>query len=70
MRLEAVAALLGHQTLQMTARYARIANRTVAAEYQAVTAKVEALYAQPGELAAVMRPGFGGGFSGWYSQVL
>ena len=52
MRLEAVAALLGHQTLQMTARYARIANRTVAAEYQAVTAKVEALYNQPTHLAA------------------
>jgi site-specific recombinase XerD len=52
MRLEAVAALLGHQTLQMTARYARIANRTVAAEYQAVTAKVEALYNQPGPLNA------------------
>jgi site-specific recombinase XerD len=50
MRLEAVAALLGHQTLQMTARYARIANRTVAAEYQAVTAKVEALYNQPSPL--------------------
>jgi integrase len=50
MRLEAVAAMLGHQTLQMTARYARIANRTVAAEYQAVTAKVEALYNQPNRL--------------------
>ncbi len=41
MRLEAVAALLEHQTRQMTARYARIANRTVAAEYQVVTAKVD-----------------------------
>jgi integrase-like protein len=45
MRLEAIAALLGHRTLRMTIRYARIANRTVADEYQAVTAKVEALYA-------------------------
>ena len=50
MRLEAIAALLGHRTLRMTIRYARIANRTVADEYQAVTAKVEALYAQPGAL--------------------
>ena len=52
MRLEAIAALLGHRTLRMTIRYARIANRTVADEYQAVTAKVEALYAQPGTLGA------------------
>ena len=43
MRLEAIAAL--HKSLRMTMRYARIANRTVADEYQAVTAKVEALYA-------------------------
>ena len=46
MRLEAIAALLGHRTLRMTIRYARIANRTVADEYQAVSAKVEALYAE------------------------
>ena len=46
MRLEAIAALLGHRTLRMTIRYARIANRTVADEYQAVTAKVEALYSE------------------------
>jgi integrase len=45
MRLEAIAALLGHRTLRMTIVYARIANRTVRDEYQAVTAKVEALYA-------------------------
>ena len=45
MRLEAIAALLGHKSLRMTMRYARIANRTVADEYQAVTTKVEALYA-------------------------
>ena len=37
MRLEAIAALLGHRTLRMTIRYARIANRTVADEYQAVS---------------------------------
>ena len=46
MRLEAIAALLGHRSLRMTIRYARIANRTVADEYQAVTAKVEALYSE------------------------
>jgi len=46
MRLEAIAALLGHRSLRMTVVYARIANRTVADEYQAVTAKVEALYSE------------------------
>lgn len=50
MRLEAIAALLGHRTLRMTIRYARIANHTVADEYHAVTAKVEALYANPAVL--------------------
>jgi integrase len=52
MRLEAIAALLGHRTLRMTIRYARIANRTVADEYQSVTAKVEALYAPSTSLGA------------------
>jgi integrase len=52
MRLEAIAALLGHRTLRMTIRYARIANRTVANEYHAVSAKVEALYAEPAVLDA------------------
>jgi integrase len=52
MRLEAIAALLGHRTLRMTIRYARIANRTVADEYHSVSAKVEALYAQPPTLGA------------------
>jgi integrase len=47
MRLEAVAALLGHRSLAMTMTYARIADRTVADEYHAVSDKVEALYAQP-----------------------
>jgi site-specific recombinase XerD len=47
MSLEAIAELLGHRSLDMTRRYARIANRTVAAEYEAVSAKVEALYNQP-----------------------
>ena len=44
MSLEAIAAMLGHRSLDMTLRYARIANRTVADEYFAVTDKVEALY--------------------------
>ncbi len=51
-RLEAIAALLGHRTLRMTIRYARIANRTVADEYHAMSAKVEALYAEPPVLDA------------------
>ncbi len=44
MRLEAVAALLGHKTLEMTMTYARIADRTVADEYFAVTDQIENLY--------------------------
>jgi site-specific recombinase XerD len=46
MTLEAIAALLGHRSLDMTLRYAKIANRTVADEYFAVSEKVEALYGQ------------------------
>jgi integrase len=52
MSLDAIAALLGHKTLAMTMVYARIADRTVANEYFAVTAKVEALYEQPAQLPA------------------
>ncbi len=51
MSLDAIAALLGHKTLAMTMIYARIADKTVADEYFAVTEKVEALYGQPRELA-------------------
>jgi len=47
MSLEAIAAMLGHRSLDMTLRYAKIASRTVADEYFAVTEKVEALYGQP-----------------------
>lgn len=47
MSLEAIAALLGHASLSMTMTYARISDRTVANEYFAVTAQVEALYTQP-----------------------
>jgi hypothetical protein len=41
MSLEAIAAMLGHRSLDMTLRYAKIANRTVAEEYFAVADKVE-----------------------------
>ncbi len=46
MSIEAVAAMLGHHSLDMTLRYAKIANRTVADEYFAVTEKVDPLYEQ------------------------
>lgn len=52
MSLEAIAALLGHRTMAMTMVYARIADRTVANEYFAVSEKVEALYGQEQELPA------------------
>jgi hypothetical protein len=50
MSLEAIAAMLGHRSLDMTLRYAKIASRTVADEYFAVTGKAEALYSQPAAL--------------------
>jgi hypothetical protein len=52
MRLEATAALLGHRSMEMTLIYARIANRVVADEYQAISAKIDALYGQQPELPA------------------
>ena len=52
MSLEAIAAMLGHSSMDMTLRYARIANRTVAEEYFAVTDKVDALYTDPAHLPA------------------
>ena len=52
MSLEAIAALLGHRSLTMSLVYARIADRTVAGEYFAVTEKVEALYDQTKHLPA------------------
>ena len=52
MSLEALAALLGHKSLSMTLVYARIADRTVAEEYFAVSERVEALYDRPKELPA------------------
>ena len=52
MRLEAISALLGRRKMEMTLIYARIANRVVADEYAAVSAKIDALYGQPPELPA------------------
>jgi integrase len=52
MSIEAIAALLGHRSLDMTMTYARIADRTVADEYFSVTEKVEALYSQAPRLPA------------------
>src|SRR6201981_1077464 len=52
MRLEAIAALLGHQKMEMTLIYARIANKVVADEYAQVSAKIDALYGQPPALPA------------------
>jgi site-specific recombinase XerD len=46
MRLEAIAALLGHRSLEMTLVYARITDRVVADEYAAVSAQIDALYGQ------------------------
>ena len=58
MSLEAIAALLGHKTMTMTLVYARIADRTVAEQYFAVTEKVEALFQQqkPAVLPAADEP--------------
>ncbi|HZT66872.1 MAG TPA: tyrosine-type recombinase/integrase [Acidimicrobiales bacterium] len=47
MRIEAVAELLGHRDIRMTLVYARMANRTVADQFAAVSAKVDALYVDP-----------------------
>jgi integrase len=46
MRLEAIAALLGHRSMEMTLTYARIGDRVVADEYAAVNAQIDALYGQ------------------------
>jgi site-specific recombinase XerD len=52
MRLEAIAALLGHRSMEMTLVYARIADRVVADEYHAISEKIDALYGQELELPA------------------
>jgi integrase/recombinase XerD len=50
MSLEAIAALLGHNTLRMTLVYARIADRSVAEAYDKVTDQIDALYNKPAGL--------------------
>lgn len=55
MSLEAIAALLGHRSLTMTLIYARIANRTVHDQYVAVSAGLDALYADAA-LGTIDRP--------------
>ena len=54
MRLEAIAALLGHRSMEMTHTYARIADRVVADEYESVSTQIDALYGTvaPGALPA------------------
>ena len=47
MSLEAIAALLGHRSPGMTLRYAKIASRTVADEYFAVSEKSRPSTASP-----------------------
>jgi hypothetical protein len=47
MRIDAIGQMLGHKTLGMTLIYARIANRTVADEFRAVSDQVDALYDDP-----------------------
>jgi site-specific recombinase XerD len=49
MSLEAIAALLGHKSMDMTLVYARISDRTVADEYFRVTEAVEAHYRHTGK---------------------
>src|SRR5262249_58891561 len=52
MSLEAIAAMPGHRSPDMTLRHAKIASRAAADEYFAVTEKVEALYGQAPVLPA------------------
>jgi hypothetical protein len=55
MRLEAIAALLGHRSLEMTLVYAKITDRVVADEYASMCEQIDALYATantPGALPA------------------
>ena len=44
MRLEGIAALLGHRSLETDLVYARIADRVVADEYESVCEQIDALY--------------------------
>jgi hypothetical protein len=53
MRLEAIAALLGHRSMEMTLTYARIADRVVADEYESVCTQIDALYDTAGTPGAL-----------------
>ena len=60
MRLEAIAALLGHRSMHMTMTYARIADRVVADEYAAVSDQIDSLYGrhldtEPANMARLRR---------------
>ena len=61
MRLEAIAAMLGHRSMEMTLTYARIADRVVADEYESVSDQIDALYktagATPGDTPGRDRDG-------------
>jgi site-specific recombinase XerD len=48
MRLETIAEMLGHRSMDMTLVYARIANRVLADEYASVMEQVDALYMTAG----------------------
>jgi site-specific recombinase XerD len=48
MRLETIAEMLGHRSMDMTLVYARIANRVVAEEYASVMEQIDALYKTAG----------------------
>jgi hypothetical protein len=52
MRLEAIAALLGHRTMHMTLTYARIADRVVADQYERINTTIDALYTDTPQLPA------------------
>ena len=52
MRLEAIAALLGHRTMHMTLTYARIADRVVADQYERINSTIDALYTDARQLPA------------------
>jgi integrase len=53
MRLEAIAALLGHRSLEMTLTYARITDRVVADEYASVCEQIDRLYKTAGVSSAL-----------------
>ena len=52
MRLEAIAALLGHRTMDMTLTYAWIADRVVADQYEKINTTIDALYTDTPQLPA------------------